>query len=82
MYVHICFNTSCCVWVVSSVGGTDYGSVRVGTFMGHTIIKSAATKLSSEGKENNDLENNSGNSVCNLVLKESQEHLCNLSTHR
>ena len=66
---------------MSSVGGTDYGSVRVGTFMGHTIIKSAATKLSSEGKEN--LENNSGNSVCNLVLKESQEqHLCNLSTHR
>lgn len=69
-----------------SVGGTDYGSVRVGTFMGRTIITSIATKLASQVAQTNTLENSDNHyerSNCNLLSEEGQEeHLCNLSTHR
>lgn len=51
--------------------------------MGRTIIKSAASKLSFEGTENDDVENHSAKSDGSLVVKESREkYLCNLSTHR
>lgn len=70
-----------------SVGGTDYGSVRVGTFMGRTIITSTAEKLASLATQTNVLENGGTTAdkdpSSNLLQDEGQEeYLCNLSTYR
>ncbi|KAK7283023.1 hypothetical protein RIF29_12222 [Crotalaria pallida] len=66
-----------------SVGGADYSSVRIGTFMGLKMIKSRASELLSESQsvelscdemEPDDIE---------LLKKEaSLNYLCNLSPHR
>lgn len=76
---------------VFSVGGTDYGSVRIGTFMGRKMIKSAASLLLSHSLANL----NSNQQVNEINSDEYEEHgidllkkeasldyLCNLSTHR
>lgn len=74
-----------------SVGGTDYGSVRAGTFMGHTIITLTARNHLSEVTEstymqNNIIDNINGHleeSSSTLFLREAhQQYLCNLSSHR
>ncbi|KAI5062302.1 hypothetical protein GOP47_0022841 [Adiantum capillus-veneris] len=69
-----------------SVGGTDYGSVRVGTFMGRTIIKATAAKLASSATQTNLPENDTPlkeHFSLNLLQDEGQEdYLCNLSTYR
>ncbi|KAJ6819094.1 L-arabinokinase isoform X1 [Iris pallida] len=65
-----------------SVGGTDYGSVRIGTFMGRKIIKTEASgsvpqdtdDLNSEEYEENDMEL--------LKADASLDYLCNISPHR
>ncbi|MQL74864.1 hypothetical protein Taro_007244, partial [Colocasia esculenta] len=73
-----------------SVGGTDYGSVRIGTFMGRTMIKSAASALLSQclamnnlqqadGMNSDEIEEDGVELLKNEVL---QDYLCNLSTHR
>lgn len=67
-----------------SVGGADYGSVRIGTFMGMKMIKSkasteltemsAANGLNSDEVEQDDIE---------LLKQEtSLDYLCNLTPHR
>jgi L-arabinokinase len=77
------------VWGVDSgirhsVGGADYGSVRIGTFMGMKMIKSKASEeltemsaakgLNSDDVEQDDIE---------LLKQEaSLEYLCNLTPHR
>ncbi|WOL08538.1 L-arabinokinase-like isoform X1 [Canna indica] len=74
-----------------SVGGTDYGSVRIGTFMGRKMIKSAASVLLSDSLASI----NSHQQVDETISDEYEEHgidllkkeasldyLCNLSTHR
>ncbi|XP_042452174.1 L-arabinokinase-like isoform X2 [Zingiber officinale] len=74
-----------------SVGGTDYGSVRIGTFMGRKMIKSAASSLLSHSLANL----NSNQQVDEINSDEYEEHgidllkkeasldyLCNISTHR
>ncbi|KAJ7521489.1 hypothetical protein O6H91_19G056700 [Diphasiastrum complanatum] len=74
-----------------SVGGADYGSVRVGAFMGRRIIQSAALQsqgsslrpcyhcsegADSVGDESDDLE-------CLLLPDEANlDYLCNLQPHR
>lgn len=73
--------------LLCSVGGTDYGSVRVGTFMGRTIITSTAEKLASLATQTNVLENGGTTAdkdpSSNLLQDEGQqEYLCNLSTYR
>ncbi|KAK1289394.1 L-arabinokinase [Acorus calamus] len=75
-----------------SVGGADYGSVRIGTFMGRKMIKSTASALLSQSLANggNPSHNASGiNSDefeehgIDLVRAEaSLDYLCNLSTQR
>ncbi|MCH83442.1 L-arabinokinase-like, partial [Trifolium medium] len=76
------------VWGVDSgirhsVGGADYGSVRIGTFMGMKMIKSKASEeltemsaakgLNSDDVEQDDIE---------LLKQEaSLEYLCNLTPH-
>ncbi|URE44572.1 Galactokinase galactose-binding signature [Musa troglodytarum] len=74
-----------------SVGGTDYGSVRIGAFMGRKIIKSAADALLSHSLAgiNSSQQSDEINSDefeehgIDLLKKEaSLGYLCNLSTHR
>lgn len=67
-----------------SVGGTDYGSVRVGAFMGRRVIKSVAStllsqSLSASGMTPDDAEEDG---VELLESEASLDYLCNLSPHR
>ncbi|PIN15926.1 Galactokinase [Handroanthus impetiginosus] len=66
-----------------SVGGADYGSVRIGAFMGRKIIKSVASELLSKsfanGVTSDDLEEDG---VELLETEASLDYLCNLSPHR
>ncbi|RWW49293.1 hypothetical protein BHE74_00044570 [Ensete ventricosum] len=74
-----------------SVGGTDYGSVRIGAFMGRRMIKSEATSLLSnslanvnvsqqvDGMNSDDYEEHG---IELLKAEASLDYLCNLSTHR
>ncbi|XP_010263341.1 PREDICTED: L-arabinokinase-like [Nelumbo nucifera] len=74
-----------------SIGGTDYGSVRIGTFMGRKMIKSIASSLLShalssansqkhmDGIISDDLEEDDGEL---LEDESSLDYLCNLSPHR
>ncbi|KAL6330600.1 hypothetical protein AAG906_003207 [Vitis piasezkii] len=74
-----------------SVGGADYGSVRIGTFLGRKMIKSMASEISSYSLANG----NSDWQVCAmnsdemekdgrelLEVEASLDYLCNLSPHR
>ncbi|XP_011077667.1 L-arabinokinase [Sesamum indicum] len=71
-----------------SVGGADYGSVRIGTFMGRKMIKSMASKqLSSPNHNspkvegmNNDETDEHGKDL--LQAEAALDYLCNLSPHR
>ncbi|KAJ4754723.1 Galactokinase [Rhynchospora pubera] len=74
-----------------SVGGTDYGSVRVGTYMGRKIIKSQASTMVSESTTNlnNIVQADSfnsdeyeGHAIELLKSEASLEYLCNLKPHR
>jgi hypothetical protein len=70
-----------------SVGGTDYGSVRVGTYMGR---KSAASDLLSESlpscvptlSGDTNPEEYEEHGVDLLKSEASMEYLCNLPPHR
>ncbi|KAK6131981.1 hypothetical protein DH2020_034273 [Rehmannia glutinosa] len=66
-----------------SVGGADYGSVRIGAFMGRKIIKSVASDLLSQscanGVTSDDLEEDG---IELLETEASLDYLCNLSPHR
>lgn len=73
-----------------SVGGTDYGSVRVGTYMGRKMIKCAASDILSESLSSS-VPMQSGDSnpeeyeehgVDLLKSEASMEYLCNLPPHR
>ncbi|KAI9124573.1 hypothetical protein K1719_004495 [Acacia pycnantha] len=66
-----------------SVGGADYGSVRIGTFMGRKMIKSIASEILAKtlanGLNNDEVENED----IELLSKEtSLDYLSNLSPHR
>ncbi|RVW17368.1 L-arabinokinase [Vitis vinifera] len=68
-----------------SVGGADYGSVRIGTFMGRKMIKSMAAAVlsrslpSSNGISHYELEEEGGEL---LEAEASLDYLCNLAPHR
>ncbi|KAA8528210.1 hypothetical protein F0562_035539 [Nyssa sinensis] len=68
-----------------SIGGADYGSVRVGAFMGRKMIKSIASSmlsptLSAENGESPDESEVGGAEL--LETEASLDYLCNLSPHR
>ncbi|KAL3502183.1 hypothetical protein ACH5RR_036632 [Cinchona calisaya] len=67
-----------------SVGGTDYGSVRVGAFMGRRIIKSVASTLLSQSLSSNGTtpDDSEEDGVELLESEALLDHLCNLSPHR
>eukprot|EP00252_Welwitschia_mirabilis_P018224 TRINITY_DN4050_c0_g1_i1.p1 TRINITY_DN4050_c0_g1~~TRINITY_DN4050_c0_g1_i1.p1 ORF type:complete len:994 (+),score=238.94 TRINITY_DN4050_c0_g1_i1:493-3474(+) len=72
-----------------SIGGADYGSVRVGTFMGREIVKSTAANILSRLTANSQED---GNDILSdevddhdpaLLEKEATlDYLCNLQPHR
>ncbi|KAJ4959558.1 hypothetical protein NE237_026669 [Protea cynaroides] len=70
-----------------SVGGTDYGSVRIGAFMGRKMIKSMALSLLSHSHQ---LVDGNGfnpdefeeDEIELLEAEASLDYLCNLSPHR
>lgn len=68
-----------------SVGGADYGSVRIGAFMGRKMIKSIASSTLSRslptanGLIHDELEDHS---VDLIKAEASLDYLCNLSPHR
>ncbi|KAH6798543.1 arabinose kinase [Perilla frutescens var. frutescens] len=73
-----------------SVGGADYGSVRIGTFMGRKMIKSLASEqlhsyitnrdLKKAGGLNNDEMDEDGRDL--LEADAAMDYLCNISPHR
>ncbi|CAN6192994.1 unnamed protein product [Urochloa humidicola] len=68
-----------------SVGGGDYGSVRVGTYMGRKMIKCAASdlvseSLTSEAPVQSDCYKENGTGL--LKSEAALEYLCNLPPHR
>ncbi|XP_021891445.1 L-arabinokinase-like [Carica papaya] len=65
-----------------SVGGSDYGSVRIGAFMGRKIIKSLAAASSSISLPGNNPEEIEEDSFELLAEEESLDYLCNLTPHR
>ncbi|KAF7817170.1 hypothetical protein G2W53_031139 [Senna tora] len=66
-----------------SVGGADYGSVRIGTFMGLKMIKSRASEVLAETHANGLNRDEVENDDMELLNKEaSLDYLCNLSPHR
>ncbi|XP_038983785.1 L-arabinokinase-like isoform X2 [Phoenix dactylifera] len=74
-----------------SVGGTDYGSVRIGTFMGRKMIKSAASNLlpqslssvnAPQEEDGMTLDEFEEHGIELLKAESSLDYLCNLSPHR
>ncbi|KAL5729490.1 L-arabinokinase [Ranunculus cassubicifolius] len=62
-----------------SIGGADYGSVRVGTFIGRKII----TSMASTRQHSNGICDESEEDVVELLETEaSLDYLCNLPPHR
>ncbi|XP_021729256.1 L-arabinokinase-like [Chenopodium quinoa] len=67
-----------------SVGGADYGSVRVGAFMGREMIKSSASDTLSNSQSINDVANSSDDANGSELIgtEANLEYLCNLTPHR
>ncbi|XP_076907882.1 L-arabinokinase-like [Bidens hawaiensis] len=68
-----------------SIGGADYGSVRIGAFMGRKMIKSTASAMSSESYSNgngNNLDESEEYGIELLHNEASLDYLCNLTPHR
>ncbi|XP_030551692.2 L-arabinokinase-like [Rhodamnia argentea] len=68
-----------------SIGGGDYGSVRIGAFMGRSIIKYTASTMLSGTLSNGNGTNQDELEEDGLELIENEaslDYLCNLSPHR
>ena len=73
------------LFLSTSVGGADYGSVRLGAFMGREMIKSIASSILSRSlPEANDLsiDELEDDGIELLKAEASLDYLCNLSPHR
>ncbi|KVH95558.1 Galactokinase galactose-binding domain-containing protein [Cynara cardunculus var. scolymus] len=68
-----------------SIGGADYGSVRIGAFMGRKIIKSTASVMCSKSCPNGNGSNPDELEEHAIELLEDEaslDYLCNLTPHR
>ncbi|KAJ0446295.1 putative L-arabinokinase [Helianthus annuus] len=67
-----------------SIGGADYGSVRIGAFMGRKMIKSTASAMSSSysNGNGNNLDELEEYGIELLHDEASVDYLCNLTPHR
>lgn len=73
------------LYFYGSVGGADYGSVRIGAFMGLKMIKSVACSMLSRSLPSANgvnLEELEDDGVELLEAEASLDYLCNLSPHR
>jgi L-arabinokinase len=73
------------LYFYGSIGGADYGSVRIGTFMGCKMIKSIASSMlsqSSPSANGANLDELEADGVELLEAEASLDYLCNLSPHR
>lgn len=72
------------IWKLCSIGGADYGSVRIGAFMGREMIKSTASNKLTKALSvaNGTHTDESEESAEPLEAEKSLEYLCNLSPHR
>jgi L-arabinokinase len=64
-----------------SIGGADYGSVRIGAFMGRKMVKTTASSMLSQSNGPNSDEVDDV-SVELLESEASLDYLCNLAPHR
>lgn len=65
------------IFLLCSVGGSDYGSVRIGAFIGKTMIRSFASSFIDTNSEEAEEESSE------LIESDaSLDYLCNLSPHR
>lgn len=72
-------------WKLCSIGGADYGSVRIGAFMGRKMVKSTASSMLSQSSSNANGTNPDELEDIGVELLESEaslDYLCNLSPHR
>lgn len=68
-----------------SIGGADYGSVRIGAFMGRKIIKSTASEMCSQSCPNGNGNNPDELEEYAIELLQDEaslDYLCNLTPHR
>ncbi|GMQ02602.1 hypothetical protein CsSME_00048747 [Camellia sinensis var. sinensis] len=67
-----------------SIGGADYGSVRVGAFIGRKMIKSIASTMLSQSlsSANGNIDELNEDGVELLRAEASLDYLCNLLPHR
>ncbi|KAL7165814.1 hypothetical protein ACSBR2_036644 [Camellia fascicularis] len=67
-----------------SIGGADYGSVRVGAFIGRKMIKSTASTMLSQSlsSANGNIDELNEDGVELLRAEASLDYLCNLLPHR
>ncbi|KAF5936407.1 hypothetical protein HYC85_027536 [Camellia sinensis] len=67
-----------------SIGGADYGSVRVGAFIGRKMIKSIASAMLSQSlsSANGNIDELNEDGVELLQAEASLDYLCNLLPHR
>ena len=73
------------IFILCSVGGADYGSVRIGAFMGRKMIKSIASSILSQSLPDANgfnLDELDADGVELLKAEASLDYLCNLSPHR
>lgn len=87
----MCFFICSMLHVCCSVGGTDYGSVRIGAFMGRKMIKTGASSVLLKSSSENDSQQ-PGNRLNSdevegganelLEAEASLDYLCNLPPHR
>lgn len=73
---------------IGSVGGADYGSVRIGAFMGQKMIRSIASSVFPSSNGTNSFANGlipdelEDDGFELLKSEASLDYLCNLSPHR
>ncbi|XAR57680.1 L-arabinokinase [Bertholletia excelsa] len=67
-----------------SIGGADYGSVRIGAFMGRKMMKSIASTMMSQSLSiaNGNVDELEDDGIELLQTEASLDYLCNLSPHR
>lgn len=66
------------MFLAFSVGGSDYGSVRAGAFMGLRIIKGMAASKESHTRTKDDKTTD----VSSLLVDATEQYLCNIPPHR
>lgn len=68
--------------LVNSVGGADYGSVRLGAFMGRRIIQAKASNILDRLQESGTNGDADDADLHSLMQDAEEKYLCNIPPHR